>query len=100
MPLYIDNSVCLLDFYENIFSKMGLISSAMSHIALLLLSHFTYTAAYNIKACIHRPIFRGFAAESAVESDDSEIESIIDFIIAVLNMFYILNPLEESWTPI
>ena len=49
-----------------------------------------------IKACTYRPIFRGLAAESAVESADSipeSADSTTDFVIVgrlpVLNMFNI-----------
>ena len=51
----------------------------------------------------HRPIFRGFAAESAVELADSIPEladSTTDFVIvhrlSIFNMFDIQNPLESA----
>ena len=56
-----------------------------------------------MKARTHRPIFRGFAAESAVESADSGIESadsttdsVIVGRLSISNMFNILNPLESA----
>ena len=56
-----------------------------------------------IKLNTHRPIFRGLAAESVVESADSIPESA-DYIansvivgrLSLSNMFNILNPLESA----
>ena len=55
----------------------------------------------SFKAHTHRPIFRGFVAESVVESADSitesadyNIDSIIVGRLPLSNMFNILIPLE------
>ena len=55
------------------------------------------------KARTHRPIFRGFAAESAVEPADSIPESansITDFVVVgrlpVLNMFNIYTLIQST----
>ena len=63
-----------------------------------------------LKAHSHRPIFRGFLAESAVESADSikesadyTTDSVIVGRLPLSNMFNILNPLElahSSWPTI
>ena len=57
----------------------------------------------NIKPHTHTPIFRGFVAESVVESVDSipeSADSTTDSVIVcrppVSNMFDILNPLESA----
>ena len=56
-----------------------------------------------LKARTHRPIFSGFAAESAVESADSIPEladSTTDSVrvgrLSMFNMFNIRNPLESA----
>ena len=58
---------------------------------------------FSFKARTHKPIFKGFAAESVVESTDSIPEladsitySVIDGRLYMLNMFNILNPLESA----
>ena len=55
------------------------------------------------EAHTHRPIFRGFLAESAVESSDSipesadyTTDSVIVGRLPLSNMFTILNPLESA----
>ena len=57
----------------------------------------------SLYARTHRPIFRGFAAELAVESADSKIESadsttdsVIVGRLSILNTFNVLNPLESA----
>ena len=56
-----------------------------------------------IKARTHRPIFRGFAAESVVESAvsipelaDYTTHSVIVGRLPLLNMLNVLNPLESA----
>ena len=58
---------------------------------------------HSLKARTHRPILRGFEAESAVESADSmpeSADSTADFTIVsrlfISNMFNILKPLESA----
>ena len=55
----------------------------------------------SIKARMHRPIFRGFVAESVVDSDysiqesaDYSTDSVIDGRLPLSNMFNILKPME------
>ena len=58
---------------------------------------------FTLKARTHRPILRGFEAESAVESADfipESADSTTDFTLvgrlSISNMFNILKPLESA----
>ena len=48
------------------------------------------------KARTHRPIFRGFSAESVVELADSPTDSVEVGRLFILNMFNILKPPESA----